>query len=517
MKQFIPYLAPLASGILLFLSFPPYGLTPLVWIALVPLMIAIRGRGPKRSFLFGLLTGTVYMGGTMPWIYYVSAVYGNIWPPIALLLTIILMLFLGLYVGIYAWAVTFFEQGGFRESALLISPFLIVALEYGREHILTGLPWALLAHTQAFYPSMVQIAAYTGVEGVTFLIVAVNASIAITILRFKQGERGKKLFLLPSAVISLVLINAVWGYYHAAAVDNSEGVRIKTAIIQGNIPQTEKWDRKYRNKIITSYFKLTAQEADKGAKLIVWPEAAIPFYFERDIQETKALLKLSKIKDATIVFGGMGAERTAGKKGYSYINRGFAVEKGRLAGKYDKIHLVPFGEYVPFRKLLFFVNTLTDAVSGDIVTGDSTKPILLSINGEDIPAGIQICFEIIFAKGVRDFAKNGARLILNLTNDSWYGQSGASMQHMAAIPFRAVENRLPVVRAANTGISGFISASGRVSQPTAMYETLTISEEILVPTGAATFYTRYGEIFTYMCILLLIPAYLFARKEFQAR
>lgn len=262
-----------------------------------------------------------------------------------------------------------------------------------------------------------------------------------------------------------------------------------------------------------SYFKMTAKEADKGSKLIVWPEAAVPFYFNKDMKETEALLKLSKMKDATIVFGGMGAEKIVGGKGYNYINRGFAVERGRLAGRYDKMHLVPFGEYVPLRKLLFFVNRLTTAVGGDIITGDSTKPIILSNGKDEIPAGIQICFEIIFAKGARDFAKNGARIILNVTNDSWYGKSGASKQHMAAIPFRAVENRLPVVRSANTGISGFISASGRVTQPTAMYETVSISEEVLIPTGVTTFYTRFGEVFTYMCILLLIPAFLFARKE----
>jgi apolipoprotein N-acyltransferase len=197
-----------------------------------------------------------------------------------------------------------------------------------------------------------------------------------------------------------------------------------------------------------------------------------------------------------LLFGGLGLEPGDSPNSYNYTNRAFLLRPDGEDKHYDKLHLVPFGEYVPFRKLLFFVDKITDAIRGDITPGASTKP--LDING--ISVGVQICYEIIFSEPSRAFANNGASVIVNITNDAWFGHTAASAQHMMSLPFRAVENRVPIIRAANTGVSGFVTAVGTIKKTTPLFETLWISESITVPPTQDTFYKRFGDLFAYLCI-----------------
>ncbi|MDH5543567.1 MAG: apolipoprotein N-acyltransferase [Nitrospinota bacterium] len=506
MEKWIPWALAAASGVLLVVSYPPFGAGYVAWIALVPLMIALHDKQGIDSFYIALACGIIYFTGVMPWIYTVLTTYGHIWPPLAVILTFILILYLAVYTGLYGLILPAF---GKTAEMLFLSPFIIVLLEYARGHFLTGLPWALIAHTQSYYPSVIQMALFTGTAGVTFLIVLVNSSIAYAFIRTRSGGFQPR-SLAPAAVaITLAIINTVWGQANIRHVKNLDGKEINASIIQGNIDQDMKWDNKYRDTVIATYFTLSKSEAKKKPDLLVWPEASIPFFYGYDAMRTNFLNKLSESIDTPILFGGLGVEHSEDTGKNYYTNRAYLLNNGKVVGHYDKMHLVPFGEYVPLRKLLFFVNKITKALSSDTTPGDTASP--LTINS--IPLGSQICYEIIFAEPTRMFVRNGARLITNITNDAWFGKSGASAQHMASLPFRAVENRIAIIRSANTGISGFVSATGEISNTTELFKVATANETLKVPDKSGTFYTRFGDVFTLACALLLATAYIRVRRR----
>ncbi|MBI5179233.1 MAG: apolipoprotein N-acyltransferase [Nitrospinae bacterium] len=484
-----PYLLSLISGVLLVLAFPPFGWHPLAWMALAPLLLAIEPGKPATAIKCGFLAGAVFFGGALPWIYNALHVFGHISPPVSVFLLILLILYLALYFALFAWGMA--RLGG-GPTTVLLAPALFVSLEYLRGIFLTGFPWALLAHTQYTLPPVIQIASITGAPGVAFLIVLVNASLAHFI---RSRRKGKPAYAAPAIALALAAANVAWGYWHIAAVQKAGGDAFTAALVQGNIEQEQKWDPQFRDQTAQKYFALTREAAKEKPSLVVWPEAAAPFYYGVDPDYTVQTRQTVAADGVPLLFGAIGAERGAEGR-IRYSNRAWLVTPSGEERKYDKIHLVPFGEYIPFRSLLSFAKKLTQAVEGDIAAGTSTEPV--KING--LTVGVQICYEIIFPDGSRAFAANGARVIVNITNDAWYGDSAASAQHMMSIPFRAVENRVPVLRAANTGISCFITAAGEIRKPTALFETTVITDTLTVPPHTRTFYNRFGDLFAWLCV-----------------
>ncbi len=485
-----PYQLAFLSGILLVLSFPPFGLSFLAWVALVPLLLAAGPEKPASSMLYGLVCGVVFFGGALPWIYNAMHDFGHMGTLESICLLALLVVYLSLFFALFAWGFALFGHG---PGEMVFAPALFVLLEYLRGNFLSGFPWALLAHSQYLHPPVIQVASITGTAGVTFLIVLVNASIAHAIRH--RGE-GRRAIAAPALALSLLACNVLWGAAQVHTLERAGGTPFTASLVQGNVEQGQKWDPQYQDAVAQKYFDMTKAAAQEKPGLIVWPEAAAPFLYGHNPYYTGMARQVVRDTNVPLMFGALGRDNDESGNP-RYYNRAYLATPGGEDRMYDKMHLVPFGEYVPFRQALTFAKKLTQAVEGDTVPGTSTEPIKL----DGILSGVQICYEIIFPEGSRAFAANGARLIVNITNDAWYGHSAASAQHMMSIPYRAVENRVPILRAANTGISCFITAAGEVRKPTGLFETVTITDTVIIPPLQPTFYTRFGDIFTYGCII----------------
>ncbi len=522
-------LLPLISGILLFLSFPEPELWFLAWIALVPLLVALTRLPRKQAFAAGMIAGLSYFMGCLYWLTHTMMVYGNLPLPVSFLLMLLLVIYLSAYVGLFTLGYKTVSQAGSPWQELLAAPCLWVLLEWLRAHLLTGFPWALLGHSQYRILPVIQIADLTGVYGVSFAIVMVNAALAQAMRSAPTVSRmlpALRTGWLPVGAAGLLVAGLLM--YGAnrlsqlAAQNDAQTIRV--GIAQGNIRQDQKWDPAFQRMTMDTYRALTvglqAMAASSrptsqrtpdpnrrdGLDLVVWPETAAPFFFERDPKWRTELEALARESRTSLLFGSLAvgprpdgpASADAARMPALYNSAYLLSETGRLAGRYDKIHLVPFGEYVPLSSLLFFVHRMVEGI-GDFGAGRTHRVM-------EIPAGrfgVVICFEVIFPDLVRKFVGNGARFMATITNDAWFGRTSAPYQHFSMVVFRAVENRTPFVRAANTGISGHIDRTGRIRAATGLFEQASLVQEI-APGQAITFYTRYGDIFSYLCVIILM-------------
>jgi apolipoprotein N-acyltransferase len=381
--------------------------------------------------------------------------------------------------------------------ALFLAPVFWVVLEYIRTYALTGFPWSLIGYSQYKFLSIIQVADITGVYGVSFLVLAVNGAFADVFISSKR-RRDMPLFQMYPTYIGygLLLIvfasSFIYGSYRLH--EDRPGKETTVSIIQGNIRQDLKWDETYKKNTVAIYRTLTGDALRKNPSLIVWPETAVPFYFGYDEQDTDELLDFQKLIKRYFLFGAITV-----KKNRRLSNSAVMLDpSGEVTYTYDKIHLVPFGEYVPLRKLLFFVDKVTVGI-GDYMAGDDYVRAKTPF-GE---FGTLICYEIIFPGLVREFYKNGGDFIVTLTNDAWFGLTPGPYQHFSFATFRAVENRKPVIRAANTGISGFIDSNGRILNTTELFEASVLTEEIRTE-KTMTVYTRFGDLFVYFCVVTAI-------------
>jgi len=387
-----------------------------------------------------------------------------------------------------------------RATAVWIAPALWVTLEWLRGWFFIGFPWAALGYSQHRFHDLVQIAEVTGVYGVSAVVVLFNVVVAKALRERGEGARR----LLP-AMVTLTLLVAVLpalGRWRAASLAaRPPAGTLTVGLAQGNVEQDRKWDPAFQDETMNRYRVLTLEAARERPALIVWPETATPFFFQNPGPRRESVFEIAREAGVPLFFGAP-AYRQAGDGRIEQLNRAYLLlPDGREAGDYDKMQLVPFGEYVPFGRILFFVEQLVQAV-GQL--GAGLVPTVFRLP-DGVRFGALICYEGIFPALTREFVARGADVLVNVTNDAWYGRTGAPAQHLIQASFRTVENRVPMVRAANTGISALIDTEGRIRWQSPLFETAWHVGTVSWP-GVRTFYTRFGDVFVYLCALATLAA-----------
>jgi apolipoprotein N-acyltransferase len=487
------------SGLLLTASFPGLGYSFLVWCALVPLLFALRGLTVRAGLLLGFLFGLVFFSGTVYWVANSIHVYGHVPLLPAALITLLFSAILALFIAPFG-AVIVHLRATRPGIVFLAAPAVWVTMELARTHLFSGFPWALTGYSPYRALPVIQVADLTGVYGISFLIVLVNTAIEELI-----ADRKRFVPLLSASLVLLAVLG--YGYHRLSTETGSGGIRV--SVVQGNIEQDKKWDPAYQNEVIATYKRLTLRAIEQKPDLVIWPETATPFYFEGADDPYPALTddlrRFVRSVGIPLLFGSPTYEK---KDGRHYLrNSAFLLDRdGMTKTVYHKIHLVPFGEYVPLKKsLLFFVEKMVQA-SDDFQAGAEHTVMKVRLPaGDAVAIGTVICYEIIFPDLVRRFVNEGATVIVNVTNDAWFGRTGAPYQHFSMAVLRAVENRVPVARAANTGISGFIDAQGRILDTTGIFTEANLTRT-LIPGTTRTLYTRYGDVFSWLCALGAILA-----------
>ena len=497
------------SGLLLAAAFPTINFHFLAWVALVPLLIALNGQTVKLGFWLGGIAGLFYFTGTVHWVTNSVHFYGNVPLVPASLITLLLCVYLALYPALFAAAAVSLKK---NHPALffIAAPALWTALELARTYVFSGFPWSLLGYSQYSVLPVVQIADITGVYGVSFLLVLVNAAVAEFIVNRKNYPA------ILTAVLLLALVLG-YGFMKLRATEGAEGITI--SVIQGNIEQDKKWDPAYQAETIAVYKRLTREALVKHPDLVIWPETATPFYFTggsgNDKPLTADLIAFVQQNKVPLLFGSPTYEIRPNRRIVGRNSAFLLSDNGRIDATYHKIHLVPFGEYVPLKKILFFVEKMVQAV-GDFQGGDEYTVMTISHGsaGEQRETKLStvICYEIIFPDLVRRFVNSGATVMTTVTNDAWFGRTAAPLQHFSMAVLRAVENRVPVARAANTGISGFIDSRGRILETSGIFTEAELTRK-LVPGTEKTFYTRYGDLFSYACVIFSLILLAWTRRR----
>jgi apolipoprotein N-acyltransferase len=492
------------SGVLLFLSFPKFDLNILVWVSLVPLLFAVQGKNLREALWMGLVTGFVYNVGILYWVSFVIVQYGYLPLYLGIFIMLLLALYLSLYVSIFSAGIVYFRKRGFPE--IVVAPVLWSCLEYGKSHLLTGFPWENLAYSLHDMISFIQIIDISGVYGLTFIIVVVNCAV-YDIMSMTVETRKKVIYELSVIAIAVMLIFG-YGVYRLNQVEHAmEGKKTdKIAIIQGNIDQTVKWNNKYQKDTLEIYKNLSLPCAKSGVRLIVWPETAAPIFFQNIDDKHRFIISIAQEAKSYLLFGSPSYRTENGMNYFS--NSAYLISpSGNIEGRYDKMHLVPYGEYVPLRKVFFFLEKLVVGV-GDFRPGEVLAPLMM--DGEKI--GVLICYEGIFPEISRQYHSMGVSLLVNITNDAWFGTSSAPYQHLTMTAFRAIENRRYIIRAANTGISALIKPTGAIISRTGLLER-TVLNGTVTYLNQGTFYARYGDMFIYICFIAITVIGLLSLKR----
>ena len=483
------------SAVLLILSFPGFNIEFLAWFAFVPLFFAIQNKSKIKAFFLSYFAGIIFWFGIIYWLVHVTL------PGM-----IILVLYLAIYFGVFGLLFSFYTLYAIRYTLLVIPAFWVL-LEYIRSHLFTGFPWALLGYSQYLNLSVIQIADITGVWGVSYLVMMVNVAIYSVIGYWLSviGKGEKCLF-----AILVLIATLAYGYYKLYRVpstlpDRQAGeyrVPLKISVIQGNIAQELKWNPISRDYIINKYLNLTQRIIKDKPDLIIWPEAALPVVLEEEpvfFDKVKAFVKETKVPLL------LGAVTT--RDGQYYNSAILISKKGEPLTQYDKLHLVPFGEYIPFKKTLRFLENLVPI--GDFTFGKEYTVLQVRSSEYRVPSklSVLICFEDLFPQISREFTKRGADFLVNITNDAWFKITSSPYQHLQASVFRAVENRITLIRAANTGVSGFIAPSGKIISlvQNRSGQNLFIdgyaTQEIIIAKKKFSFYTKYGDTFILFCFI----------------
>jgi apolipoprotein N-acyltransferase len=483
-----PVLA-LASGVLLCLSFPGFSAGGLAWAALVPMLWAADGaKSGRTAFGWGWLAGTAAFCGVFYWILPTFQAAG-VSSLVGLGAIFLLSAYLGLYYGALAAAARMFFLRYPEPAAVLLAVCAGVSLEWARNFLFSGFPWASIGYSQWQTPSVLQVARFAGVYGVSALVLLVNLALYRAV-RFRK-IRTAGLLILAAALLAAAADRTRW-------IPDSSAAPIKIAVLQGNIDQYKKWSPESVEEILQAYAGLAREAAqDAQTEIILWPESALPGWIP---QEAPLLRWTQGLIQATGKFHLIGAVTQDGKDSR---NAAFLFgPDGGILGRYDKIHLVPFGEFVPFESWFKgWIPTLNE------LGGFSPGPENRTLRTPRAALGASICYEAIFPEIARAQVRSGAEVLVNLTNDGWYLDTAAPEQHFSMGVLRAVENGRWFVRAANTGISGTVRPDGSIAVRTRLNEKTWFAAEVGRETGS-TFYARRGDLFAGSCAASALAALL---------
>jgi apolipoprotein N-acyltransferase len=477
------------SGLALTASFAPIQLDWMAWFALVPLLKSLEGQPSSRTFSLGFIAGLTHYVTLLYWIIPTLQNYGYLHFSISASLLVLFCFYLALYMALFSHLVHRMKDSRFM---FFLIPSLWVSLEFIRATALTGFPWCLLGHTQFNRLGLIQIADLVGVYGISFLIIFSNV---LTYRLFFCSTLPLKRHLRWEALGFMVLLlsTLLYGQYRLEESFDTPDTKktVKVAVIQGNIDQSVKWEPAFQKKTIQTYRELSRSTSKFKPNLTVWPETAMPFFFQEDQPFTTQVNGLTSEIDSTLIFGSPAYQK--GPNGIKYFNRAYLLSSnGQISGYYDKHHLVPFGEYVPLKRFLPFVRQLVQTV-GNFAPGEKIEPLGLS----HLSSGILICFEVIFPELARTQTRKGAEILVNLTNDAWFGKTSAPYQHLSMAVFRAVENKRPLIRAANTGFSAFITSKGKIIEMSRLFEEQVLTQEVKLSHDSLTVYTQYGDLFPF--------------------
>jgi apolipoprotein N-acyltransferase len=502
--QSVHYFWAAVSGALLVVSFPNYSLWPVAFVFLVPLLLCVEGKSGREAFLLGAFAGVIAYIGLIYWVVVAVHRYGNIPLPLAIPILFLLAIYLSLFWGAFTFLISSINAKS-EWGMLFVFPVLWVGLEYVRSFLLSGFPWVLVGYTQYSNTLFIQIADITGVYGVSFLIILINTLLYLWLVPKEDGrKKGKKhkALLIPSlCILSIVALTYSYGHWRVHYPLKSEK-GITVGVAQGNIPQDIKWDTAFKKRTMTIYDNLSLRLAEQSPGLIVWPETAFPDYFPSGTEIDAAVMTIPQETGAYLLFGSL-TEKVKGKRRAVYNSAYLISPQRQIIGQYDKIHLVPFGEYVPLSTHFPAFNTLAGV--GNITAGKETVIFQLP-HGR---FGVLVCFEVIFPELCRANVRAGADFMVTITNDAWFGRTSAPLQHLTQACFRAVENRVWFVRSANTGISAFIDPWGRIEKSGNLFTQEVLADEIGFKTQALTFYTKHGDLFALACLSLVLALVLF--------
>ena len=534
--RFSAWLLVVLSAVLQVLVFPLPNLYVLSWLAIAPLIVAmlrassasplemdgavkLRAASPSQGFLLGYVCGILWYAGTCYWIFDTMRKYGGLSAALALLALFLFCCYLGLYHGLFGLLVSLLAGPGRDDRrALVTAPFVWVAVELARTRV-TGFPWNLLGTAQVDNISLCRIAGWTGVYGLSFEIVLVNVALAAAFLIPREKRSAMLVAALAAGAVLQTgrLIEAP-----AAQADH------RALLVQENIPVAAEWTPPYFQQTVTQLTELTERSVEQASPkigLIVWPESPAPFFtndsrFREPISEmarqTGAWVLAGAIGTARLAAGGVSAVEpqnpAAGQQ--TFNSAALVAPTGEWMARYDKVHLVPFGEYLPFPSLFSFAGGLTQEV-GAFERGMSRR----SLNAGSMQLGVFICYESVFPDEVRQFADNGAQVFVNISNDGWYGDSGAYAQHLNQTRMRAIENNRWLLSAADTGVTASIDPWGRVVVRAPRKERTALSAPYEL-TSVTTFYSRHGDWFAFACAIIsmgaLILRFAFSRTRKKA-
>jgi len=507
------YIPAMISGLALTFCFPKANLSYLVFFALVPWLVSMGSMTSRESFYSGFITGFFYFITLIYWIVPTLHEYGGLHLALAVSTLILLCFYLSLYPAIFAYLLK--RMGVNYWIAPIAAACVWSGLEYIRTYAFTGFSWGALGYSQYTNLLLIQIADFSGVYGVSFLIVLINYLLADLWLSLKKGLYKKH--IVPIVYTAIVFFGAIfYGNQKIdilnAQIENAQKPTLR--LVQGNIKQNLKWSEEFKIQTLEKYIHLSQRELKKDGTrikpdLVIWPETALPFYYGLDKNLSNQVDQCVRALKTNFLIGSPAFERDG--KLTKFYNRAYMLNRySIIMGTYDKNHLVPFGEYVPFGDYLAFLGKLT-AQAGDFSTGDKTfKPLKFNEHTLKVThnlkvthkTGVLICFEILFPSIASRFVKNGADILVTITNDAWFGHTSAPMQHFSIAVFRAVETRRTIARAANTGISGFIDPKGEILETTALFTDQIVTRQVPA-LNQISFYTKYGDIFA-ICSIIAI-------------
>ncbi len=516
----MPFSLAIATSFLLFFASPgEFFWAPLMWVALVPLLLAADRCQPKKAAKIGLFSGVLYYIPLLYWILIVLGKYGNLSPLLTFPALVLLSLYMSLYLAVFCAGLAWVKNS---IPLLWVAPPLWVALDFLRSRLFTGFPWLDLGYSQYQNTLLLQLADLTGHHGLTFLIVLVNCMI-FSIIRHRQRP-AKPTFLKEILPAALILATAFsYSAYRFALLEETiqTSPKLTTGIAQGNIDQSKKWLPSLQDKTIQNYLSMSNKLiTEKRPELLIWPETALPFFPVDHPLFTQIKESILRPNGPVFITGAPHFVISPETKTINYYNSAFVltpikmelpVSNGKTytTARYDKQHLVPFGEYIPFSDYLPSSMPIVQSM-GNFSPGSSLEPI--SCHKAEI--GVLICYESIFPDLARQEVQNGANLLVNLTNDAWYGKSSAPWQQLAMVVFRAVENRKSLARAANTGISCFIDPLGNQIELSPLFEPFTMTADLPLLEGSSPF-VKYGHFFPLLCLFGLIPIVFFVKKKLQ--